>query len=138
MEGWGLYAERLADEMGLYGDDLERIGMLAADSWRSCRLVVDTGLHALGWERQQAIDFMTANAPVGVGEIEVEVDRYIGMPGQALAYKIGQREIFRLRSEARDRLGGRFDIRAFHDAVLGSSSVSLPVLRRLVDDYAGT
>ena len=138
VEGWGLYAERLADEMGLYGDDLERIGMLAADSWRSCRLVVDTGLHALGWGRRQAIDFMAANAPVSVGEIEVEVDRYIGMPGQALAYKIGQREIFRLRSEARERLGARFDIRAFHDAVLGSSSVSLPVLRRLVDDYAAT
>jgi uncharacterized protein (DUF885 family) len=138
VEGWGLYAERLADEMGLYGDDLERIGMLAADSWRSCRLVVDTGLHALGWGRRQAIDFMAANAPVGVGEIEVEVDRYIGMPGQALAYKIGQREIFRLRSEARERLGARFDIRAFHDAVLGSSSVSLPVLRRLVDDYSAT
>ena len=75
--------------MGLYADDLDRIGMLAADSWRACRLVVDTGLHALGWGRQQAIDFMAANAPVSIGEIEVEVDRYIGMPGQALAYKIG-------------------------------------------------
>ncbi|HEV7535447.1 MAG TPA: DUF885 domain-containing protein, partial [Acidimicrobiia bacterium] len=135
VEGWGLYAERLAEEMGLYADDLERIGMLAADSWRSCRLVVDTGLHALGWGRQQAIDFMAANAPVSVGEIEVEVDRYIGMPGQALAYKIGQREIFRLRADARDRLGARFDIRSFHDAVLGSSSVTLPVLRHLVDDW---
>ncbi|HZI39795.1 MAG TPA: DUF885 domain-containing protein [Acidimicrobiia bacterium] len=135
VEGWGLYAERLAAEMGLYTDDLERIGMLAADSWRSCRLVVDTGLHALGWSRQQAIDFMVANAPVTVGEIEVEVDRYIGMPGQALAYKIGQREIFRLREDARARLGDRFDIKAFHDVVLGSSSVSLPVLRNLVDDW---
>jgi uncharacterized protein (DUF885 family) len=135
VEGWGLYAERLADEMGLYADDLERLGMLAADSWRSCRLVVDTGLHALGWGRRQAIDFMAANAPVSVGEIEVEVDRYIGMPGQALAYKIGQREIFRLRDDARRRLGGRFDIRAFHDVVLGSSSVSLPVLRDLVDGW---
>jgi uncharacterized protein (DUF885 family) len=135
VEGWGLYAERLAAEMGLYGDDLELIGMLAADSWRSCRLVVDTGLHALGWGRQQAIDFMVANAPVTVGEIEVEVDRYIGMPGQALAYKIGQREIFRLREDARARLGDRFDIRAFHDVVLGSSSVSLPVLRHIVDEW---
>jgi uncharacterized protein (DUF885 family) len=134
VEGWGLYAERLAAEMGLYTDDLERIGMLAADSWRSCRLVVDTGLHALGWGRQQAIDFMAANAPVSVGEVEVEVDRYIGMPGQALAY-IGQREILRLREGARARLGDRFDIRAFHDVVLGSSSVSLPVLRHLVDDW---
>ncbi len=137
VEGWGLYAERLAAEMGLYADDLERIGMLAADSWRSCRLVVDTGLHALGWGRQQAIDFMVANAPVTVGEIEVEVDRYIGMPGQALAYKIGQREIFRLREDARARLGDRFDIKAFHDVVLGSSSVTLPVLRQLVDDWVG-
>jgi uncharacterized protein (DUF885 family) len=135
VEGWGLYAERLAEEMGLYADDLERIGMLAADSWRSCRLVVDTGLHALGWGRQQAIDFMAANAPVSVGEIEVEVDRYIGMPGQALAYKIGQREIFRLRAGARQRLADRFDIRSFHDVVLGSSSVSLPVLRLLVDRW---
>ena len=135
VEGWGLYAERLAAEMGLYSDDLERIGMLAADSWRSCRLVVDTGLHALGWGRQRAIDFMAANAPVSVGEIEVEVDRYIGMPGQVLAYKIGQREIFRLRDAAQHRLGDRFDIRAFHDVVLGSSSVSLPVLRNLVEDW---
>jgi uncharacterized protein (DUF885 family) len=135
VEGWGLYAERLAGEMGLYSDDLERIGMLAADSWRSCRLVVDTGLHALGWGRREAIDFMAANAPVSIGEVEVEVDRYIGMPGQALAYKIGQREIFRLREAARARLGERFDIKAFHDVVLGSSSVSLPVLRQLVDDW---
>jgi len=138
VEGWGLYAERLASEMGLYADDLERLGMLAADSWRSCRLVVDTGLHALGWSRRQAIEFMAAQAPVSVGEIEVEVDRYIGMPGQAVAYKVGQREIFRLRAQAADRLGARFDIRGFHDAVLGSSSVSLPVLRRLVDDWVAT
>jgi uncharacterized protein (DUF885 family) len=137
VEGWGLYAERLASEMGLYADDLERIGMLAADSWRSCRLVVDTGLHALGWGRREAIDFMAANAPVSLGEIEVEVDRYIGMPGQALAYKIGQREIFRLREQARQALGARFDIKAFHDVVLGSSSVSLPVLRELVGAWAG-
>ena len=137
VEGWGLYAERLAGEMGLYSDDLERIGMLAADSWRSCRLVVDTGLHGLGWSRQQAIDFMAANSPVSLGEVAVEVDRYIGMPGQALAYKIGQREILRLREGARARLGDRFDIRAFHDVVLGSSSVSLPVLRQLVDDWVG-
>jgi uncharacterized protein (DUF885 family) len=136
VEGWGLYAERLADEMALYADDLERIGMLAADSWRSCRLVVDTGLHALGWSRRRAIDFMAANAPVSLAEIEVEIDRYIGMPGQALAYKVGQREIFRLRDEARRRLGARFDIRAFHDVVLGSASVSLPVLRQLVTDWA--
>ncbi|MBB5912640.1 uncharacterized protein (DUF885 family) [Nocardia transvalensis] len=132
VEGWGLYAERLADEMGLYGDDLARVGMLAADSWRSCRLVVDTGLHAKGWTRQQAVDFMTANAPVAVSEIVVEVDRYIAIPGQAVAYKVGQLEILRQRALATERLGDRFDIKAFHDVVLGAGSVGLPVLRELV------
>ncbi|WP_230329798.1 DUF885 domain-containing protein [Nocardia aurantiaca] len=131
VEGWALYAERLADEMGLYPDDLTRIGMLAADSWRSCRLVVDTGLHAKGWTRQQAIDFMSANAPVGLDEIRVEVDRYIAMPGQAVAYKVGQLEIRRRRAEVAQRRGAAFDIKAFHDKVLGSGSVSLPVLRDL-------
>ncbi|MFB8006351.1 DUF885 family protein [Nocardia sp. NPDC056000] len=131
VEGWALYTERLADEMGLYPDDLARIGMLAADSWRSCRLVVDTGLHAKGWTRQQAIDFMVANAPVGVDEIRTEVDRYIAMPGQAVAYKVGQLEIRRQRAAAQERLGADFDIKTFHDVVLGSGSVSLPVLREL-------
>ncbi|WP_245717532.1 DUF885 domain-containing protein [Nocardia jejuensis] len=131
VEGWALYTERLADEMGLYPDDLARIGMLAADSWRSCRLVVDTGLHAKGWSRQQAIDFMVANAPVGITEIRTEVDRYIAMPGQAVAYKVGQLEIRRQRAAAEQRLGSAFDIKAFHDVVLGSGSVSLPVLREL-------
>ncbi|MEV5837880.1 DUF885 domain-containing protein [Nocardia sp. NPDC052112] len=132
VEGWALYTERLADEMGLYEDDLARVGMLAADSWRSCRLVVDTGIHAKGWSRQRAIDFMVANAPVGLTEIEVEVDRYIAIPGQAVAYKVGQLEIRRQRGQAADRLGAAFDIKAFHDVVLGSGSVSLPVLRELV------
>ncbi|WP_245663139.1 DUF885 domain-containing protein [Nocardia inohanensis] len=132
VEGWALYTERLADEMGLYSDDLTRIGMLAADSWRSCRLVVDTGLHAKGWTRRQAIDFMVANAPVGLEEIRIEVDRYIAMPGQAVAYKVGQLEIRRQRAEATARLGAAFDIKNFHDVVLGSGSVSLPVLRELV------
>ncbi len=132
VEGWALYTERLADEMGLYADDLGRVGMLAGDSWRSCRLVVDTGLHAKGWTRQQAIDFMVANAPVGVQEITTEVDRYIGMPGQAVGYKVGQLEIRRQRRQATERLGAAFDIKAFHDVVLGSGSVSLPVLRELV------
>ena len=135
VEGWGLYAERLAEEMGLYADDLERIGMLAADSWRSCRLVVDTGLHALGWGRQQAIDFMATNAPVSVGEIGVEVDRYIGMPGQALAYKIGAMKIRELRARAESKLGQRFDIRAFHDTVLGSGPLPLDLLEKNVDAW---
>ncbi|MEU7767183.1 DUF885 domain-containing protein [Nocardia sp. NPDC049190] len=132
VEGWALYTERLADEMGLYEDDLGRLGMLAGDSWRSCRLVVDTGLHAKGWSRQQAVDFMVANAPVGLAEITVEVDRYIAMPGQAVGYKVGQLEIRRQRVAATERLGADFDIKAFHDVVLGSGSVSLPVLRELV------
>jgi uncharacterized protein (DUF885 family) len=132
VEGWALYAERLADEMGLYRDDLDRIGMLAADSWRSCRLVVDTGLHALGWGRQQAIDFMASHAPVGLEEIKVEVDRYVAIPGQALGYKVGQLEIRRLRHEAAHRHGPDFDVKLFHDRALGSGSVSLPVLRDLL------
>lgn len=132
VEGWGLYSERLAEDMGLYRNDMERIGMLAADSIRACRLVVDTGLHALGWTRGQAIDFMAANTPVSVEEVTVEVDRYIGMPAQALAYKLGQREILRLRASAQEQLGDRFDIRGFHDAVLTSGAVRLPILAELV------
>jgi uncharacterized protein (DUF885 family) len=134
-EGWGLYAERLADEMGLYPGDLDRIGMLNADSLRSCRLVVDSGLHAMGWTRDRAIGFMAAHTPMSVSEVAVEVDRYIGMPGQALAYKVGQREIFRLRDAARSALGRRFDIAGFHDTVLGSGSVALPVLTEVVDQW---
>jgi uncharacterized protein (DUF885 family) len=135
VEGWALYTERLAEEMGLYANDTELIGMLAADSWRSARLVVDTGLHALGWSRQQAIDFMVANVPVSIEQIEIETDRYIAIPGQALAYKVGQLEIRRVRQLAKDARTDGFDIRAFHDLVLGSGSVSLPALRRLVDDW---
>ncbi|HJU97141.1 MAG TPA: DUF885 domain-containing protein [Jiangellaceae bacterium] len=135
VEGWALYTERLADEMGLYADDLDRLGMLSSDVWRACRLVVDTGLHAMGWTRQQAIDFMVAHMPVDLDTITVEVDRYIGMPGQALAYKVGQREILRLRSEARRSLGDRFDIAGFHDAVLAAATISLPVLRRRIADW---
>lgn len=135
VEGWALYTERLAEEMGLYETDLDRLGMLASDSWRACRLVVDTGLHAFGWSRQQAIDFMVDNAPVGREEIETEVDRYIGMPGQALAYKVGQREIMRLRMLAEERLGDRFSIADFHDVVLSGATVSLPVLASRVEAW---
>jgi uncharacterized protein (DUF885 family) len=137
VEGWGLYAERLADEMGLYEGDIDRLGMLGADAWRACRLVVDTGLHAMGWTRQQAIDFMAGHAPIEPETIAVEVDRYIGMPGQALAYKVGQREILQLREQAKATLGARFDIKAFHDTVLGAATVSLPVLRARVTAWAG-
>lgn len=134
-EGWGLYAERLADEMGLYSGPLERMGMLSADSLRAGRLVVDTGLHAKGWSRQQAIDFYAANSPLSLGTIENEVDRYIGMPGQALAYMIGRLEIQRMRREAEQTLGERFDIKGFHDTVLGSGMVPLETLDRLVKEW---
>ena len=135
VEGWGLYAERLADEMGLYSSDLDRLGMMSYDAWRACRLVVDTGMHAEGWSRQQAIDYMTENTLLAENNIVNEVDRYLTDPGQALAYKCGQLEILRLRDEAKKRLGARFDIKAFHDAVLENGAVALPVLRQEVEDY---
>ena len=138
VEGWALYTERLADEMGLYRTDIDRLGMLASDSWRACRLVVDTGLHAMGWSRQEAIDFMVAHAPVGLEEITTEVDRYIGMPGQALAYKVGQREILRLRAEAEGRLGAAFTLPGFHDVVLSAATVSLAVLADRVTAWSGS
>lgn len=134
-EGWGLYTERLADEMGIYSSDLMRLGMLSADAWRSARLVLDTGLHAMGWTRTQAIEFMTTHVPIAHDEAAVEVDRYIGMPGQALSYKIGQREIFRLRDDARARLGDRFDIKGFHHTVLEHGGVTLGILGDLVDAW---
>jgi uncharacterized protein (DUF885 family) len=135
VEGWALYTERLADEMGLYSSDVDRIGMLSYDAWRACRLVVDTGLHALGWSRQQAIDYMVENSVLAENNIENEVDRYIGWPAQALAYKVGQLEILALRDDARTRLGERFDIRGFHDVVLRNGAVALPVLRKQVEAY---
>ena len=134
-EGWGLYAERLADEMGIYSSDVMRLGMLSADAWRSARLVLDTGLHAMGWTRAQAIGFMTTHVPIATDEAAVEVDRYIGMPGQALSYKIGQREIFRLREDARRRLADRFDIARFHHAVLEHGGVTLGILADLVETW---
>ncbi|MFW2512529.1 DUF885 domain-containing protein [Demequina sp. SO4-13] len=130
LEGWGLYTERLADEMGLYTSDLSRVGMLAADSLRACRLVVDTGLHALRWSRQEAIDYMAAHCPLSIQQITGEVDRYIGLPGQALAYMIGRREIQAIRTEA--ETASEFDIREFHDRVLRHGMVPLTTLRRLV------
>jgi uncharacterized protein (DUF885 family) len=137
IEGWGLYIERLADEMGLYSGDLDRIGVLSFDGWRASRLVVDTGMHALGWTRDQAIEFMLAHTALAPNNVANEVDRYISMPGQALAYKLGQLELLRLRAAATDRLGPRFDIRGFHDAVLTESSLPLPVLASVVERWAG-
>ncbi|MDE0572014.1 DUF885 domain-containing protein [Demequina sp. B12] len=130
LEGWGLYTERLADEMGLYSSDLARVGMLAADSLRACRLVVDTGMHALGWTRQEAIDYMVAHCPLSTDQIVQEIDRYIGLPGQALAYMVGRREIESIRAEAEAYDG--FDIREFHDALLRYGMVPLTTLRRIV------
>jgi len=134
VEGWGLYTERLADEMGLYSSDLDRIGMLSYDSWRACRLVVDTGMHAKGWTRQQAIDYMLENSALAKNNIVNEVDRYICRPGQALAYKTGQLEFSRLRREAKGRLGIRFDVRRFHDVVLGNGAIPMESLRQAASE----
>ena len=134
-EGWGLYAERLADEMGLYSGDVARLGLLTQDSMRAARLVVDTGLHALGWSRQRAVDFLRENTPMAQIEIDAEIDRYAGHPGQALGYMVGRLEIERLRAEAEQALGERFDIREFHDAVLGSGTLPIPVLASVVADW---
>jgi uncharacterized protein (DUF885 family) len=128
-EGWGLYAERLADEMKLYASDVDRLGMWQSRAYRAARLVVDTGLHAQGWPRQRAIDFMKALHLASDEEIASEVDRYIIWPGQATSYMMGALEIERLRAETQQRLGSRFDIKRFHDAVLGDGAVPLPMLR---------
>ncbi|AOS61464.1 DUF885 domain-containing protein [Actinoalloteichus hymeniacidonis] len=135
LEGWGLYTERLADEMGLYSDDLAKFGMLTLDSMRAGRLVVDTGLHTMGWSRQQAVDYLIENTAMAPLEIEGEVDRYIAAPGQALSYMVGRLEINRLRSRAETELGERFDISAFHDAMLGSGALPLTVLDELIGDW---
>jgi uncharacterized protein (DUF885 family) len=131
-EGWGLYSERLADEMGLYTGAVDRMGIFSADSLRACRLVVDTGLHALGWSRQQAVDYMVANSPMTEAICRPEVDRYILHPGQATSYMIGRLEILRMRAEAQDRQGDAFDIKAFHNAVLDSGPMPLGLLDRVV------
>jgi uncharacterized protein (DUF885 family) len=127
-EGWGLYSEQFADEIGLYSDDIARLGMLSFRALRACRLVVDTGIHELGWTRQQAIEFMWDNTATTLSHVSNEVDRYIAWPGQALAYMIGSREIARLRTDAERLLGSRFSIADFHGTVLGSGAVPLTVL----------
>jgi uncharacterized protein (DUF885 family) len=129
-EGWGLYAEQLAEEMGLYSGDVALLGMLSFASLRACRLVVDTGVHALGWSREQAVEFMWQQTATTREHVTSEVDRYICWPGQALAYVIGKREIVRLRERARSALGDRFDLVGFHGAVLGSGALPLPVLEQ--------
>jgi uncharacterized protein (DUF885 family) len=131
-EGWGLYTERLSDEMGLYSSAVDRMGMFSADSMRACRLVVDTGLHALGWSRQQAIDFMVDNSPLKESMCRPEIDRYIVSPGQATSYMVGRLEIQRMRAEAEQRQGADFQVKKFHSAVLDSGSLPLGVLDDVV------
>lgn len=135
VEGWALYTEKLADESGLYSSDLDRMGMLSYDAWRASRLVVDTGLHHLKWTRAQAEQYMREHTALTPSNIENEVDRYIAWPGQALAYKVGQLEILRLRKQAKDTLGDKFDLKGFHDTVLSGGPVSLPVLQARVESW---
>ncbi len=133
IEGWGLYSERLGYDMGLYADPYSRYGQLVYDMWRAVRLVVDTGIHYFGWSRQRAIDYFLDNAAKTEADIINEIDRYIGWPGQALAYKIGQLKMLGLRQEAEAALGAAFDIRAFHDELLGAGATPLDVLETRMD-----
>ena len=135
VEGWGLYSERLGIEMGLYDTPAKQMGRLSYEMWRATRLVVDTGLHSRGWTKQQAVDFMTENTALSAANIDAEVNRYITWPGQALAYKIGELKIRELRTRAEEALGDRFDLRAFHDAVLENGSVPLDVLEEHIDRW---
>ena len=128
IEGWGLYSERLGYQMGLYTDPYSKYGQLTYDMWRAVRLVVDTGIHYFGWSRQEAIDYFLAHAGKSETDIVNEIDRYIGNPGQALAYKIGQLKMLELRAQAEQALGDDFDIRSFHDEMLGAGAIPLDAL----------
>jgi uncharacterized protein (DUF885 family) len=134
-EGWALYAEGVADELGLYSSDADRMGMLSNRAWRAVRVIVDTGIHALGWDRQKAIDTIVAHTALSQRRAENEVDRYIAWPGQACAYMLGYLEITRLRAAAERALGPRFDLRSFHDRVLEDGAIPLPALRAKIEAW---
>ena len=135
VEGWGLYSERLADEMGLYSSATGRMGLLSSEAFRAARMVIDAGIHTKGWTRQQALDYLLAHTVVAPRTAEGEIDRYISWPGQAPSYMLGRLEILRLREQARQALGSRFDIRAFHDRVLENGPVPLWLLRANVERW---
>jgi uncharacterized protein (DUF885 family) len=135
VEGWALYAELVAGELGLYSTEATRFGSLNYQAWRAARLVVDTGMHAKGWSRQQAITFMNDNLSFPENEVANEIDRYIIWPGQALGYMLGRMQIQKLRRRAEQRLGDRFDLGAFHDAVLGNGALPLEVLEEVIDSW---
>ena len=134
-EGWGLYSEKPGEEMGLYKTPYDHFGRLSYEMWRACRLVVDTGMHAMGWSRARALQYLADNTALSTQEVRTETDRYIANPGQALAYKMGELKLWELRAKARQALGERFDVRAFHDAVLANGALPLPVLERQIDAY---
>ena len=134
-EGWALYGESLAAEMGLYSSDVARMGFLTNRAWRAARLVVDAGIHSRGWTREQALEYLGSATTLSPLQLQGEVDRYISWPGQATSYMLGDLEIREAREEAVERLGARFDIRAFHDQVLGNGGVTLPMLRRQVQRW---
>ncbi|MDG2172222.1 MAG: DUF885 domain-containing protein [Flavobacteriaceae bacterium] len=134
-EGWGLYSEFLANDMGIYRNEYEQFGKLTYEMWRACRLVVDTGIHAMGWTRDQAVEYMSKNTALSLHEINTEVDRYISWPGQALSYKIGEIKIRELREKAKNSLGNKFDIRDFHEVILSQGTVTLSILEQRINNY---